>query len=167
MANDKDQDTRPLENWRFKSSDKANEPRDKANEPSENKQAPSNVTPFSRSQSREKAVQVPKILPMGVSNTDRSGNTAREGQTDQFAGNGTGWSAGQQGDRSPGHAADRKEAYAKRRRIPLWLKIIGVPVLGAAALYAGLYVGYGIIGKEPTSTLSEGLKHMYMLVFGQ
>lgn len=61
-----------------------------------------------------------------------------------------------------------------RRPSPLWLRVVLkllrfliVPVLCLSALYAGLYVGYTVLGEQPPEHVLEWStwKHLYDLVF--
>ena len=50
----------------------------------------------------------------------------------------------------------RKNLRPRRRIFPIWLRIIVVSIIGAAALVAGLMIGYGILGDGvPTDALKK------------
>lgn len=49
------------------------------------------------------------------------------------------------------------------------LKYASVPILLLICLYIGLYIGYSVVGKQPSSEIWElqTWKHMYDLVFAE
>ncbi|WP_087973604.1 DNA-directed RNA polymerase subunit beta [Oceanobacillus rekensis] len=50
----------------------------------------------------------------------------------------------------------RKNIRPRRRIFPIWLRIIVVSIIAAAALVAGLMIGYGILGDGvPTDALKK------------
>ncbi|RYG71617.1 DNA-directed RNA polymerase subunit beta [Lentibacillus lipolyticus] len=66
-------------------------------------------------------------------------------------------------------AEKRRNKKPRRRIFPIWLRIIAVLVLSAAALAAGLMIGYGVIGDgNPTDALKwETWQHIIDIVVKQ
>ncbi|RKQ34352.1 DNA-directed RNA polymerase subunit beta [Oceanobacillus halophilus] len=64
-------------------------------------------------------------------------------------------------------AAKRENKRPRRRIFPIWLRIILLIIFAAAALVAGLMVGYGIMGDgNPTDILkTETWQHIIDIVF--
>ncbi|MYL36543.1 DNA-directed RNA polymerase subunit beta [Halobacillus litoralis] len=65
-----------------------------------------------------------------------------------------------------GSQADKKDKTARRRILPIWLRIILVVLFSAAALIIGLMVGYGVLGDgDPTDALKlDTWKHILDIV---
>ncbi|GIP35574.1 DNA-directed RNA polymerase subunit beta [Paenibacillus sp. J2TS4] len=66
-------------------------------------------------------------------------------------------------------AKPAKERSPRRKKKPLlrFLRILLVPILCVAALFAGLVIGYVYVGKEPLSEVwsIETWRHLFDLMF--
>lgn len=67
-----------------------------------------------------------------------------------------------------------QSSNSARRTLPAWVRVtlkllrfLIVPVLCIGALYVGLYVGYTVVGEQPSDDVLEWStwKHLYDLVF--